>query len=139
MKLFVDTSGLFAAIDRSDIQHSDAKATLERLLREKVEMHTTSYVLLEMLALLQARIGLPAAIAFEQDMKPILRIIWMTDVLHQRAFQRLVTKQQRKLSLVDCASFVVMEELELTSVFGYDTHFAKEGFRLVNTAEDVMP
>jgi predicted nucleic acid-binding protein len=138
VKLFVDTSGLFAAIDRRDVQHPHARPTLEHLLREKVEMHTTSYVVLETLTLLQARIGLPAAIAFQQDLKPLLHITWMTDALHQRAFQRLLARQQRKLSMVDCASFVVMEELELTAVFGYDAHFAKQGFRLVGRVGDLV-
>ncbi len=64
MKIFTDTSGLF----RNDVMHDPAKATLTALLETGTELHTTSYVLQETLALLQARISLDAAIRFEHDL-----------------------------------------------------------------------
>jgi len=35
---------------------------------------------------------------------------------------------RRQLSLVDCASFVVMRAHGLTRAFGFDAHFAEQGF-----------
>ncbi len=137
MKVFTDTSGLFAAVVRNDVMHEPAKATLTALLETGSELHATSYVLQETLALLQARVSLDAALRFEHDLRPLLRMTWMDEELHGRAFRRLELANARRLSLVDCASFVVMEELGVKDAFAYDGHFTEAGFRVVGRPEDV--
>ncbi len=137
MRIYTDTSGLFAAIVRNDLKHANAKATLTALLESGSELHATSYVLLETLALLQTRVGLEAAAQCEFVFRPLLQVTWITEELHERSFRRLKLKRSRGVSLVDCSSFVVMEDLEIRSVFGYDEDFAKEGFHLVGTPKEL--
>ena len=137
MKVFTDTSGLFAAVVRNDVMHDAAKATLTALLETGSELHATSYVLQETLALLQARVSLDAALQFEHNLRPLLRMTWMDENLHSRAFQRLELAQERRLSLVDCASFVVMEEFGIEDAFAYDEHFTRAGFHVVGRPEDI--
>ncbi len=137
MKIFTDTSGLFAAIVRNDLMHDPAKATLTALLETGIELHATSYVLQETLALLQARVSLDAALRFEHDLRPLLRMTWMDENLHRRAFHRLELAHARRLSLVDCASFVVMEELGIEAAFAYDAHFTQASFRVIGRPEDL--
>lgn len=137
MRVFADTSGLFAALVRNDINHPQAKATLALLLDSGAELHATSYHLLELLALLQARVSFEAARSFDRDFRPLLRVIWVDEALHTRAFHRLELRARRSLSLVDCAAFVVMEELGITDAFGYDPDFEQEGFRLVGGPKQV--
>ncbi len=83
----------------------------------------------ETLALLQARVSLDAAFQFEHLQRPLLQLTWIDEDLHVRTFRRLEIARSRRLSLVDCASFVVMEDLGLADVFGYDSHFEQAGFR----------
>jgi len=73
----------------------------------------------------------------EHVLRPLLRVTWVDESLHARAFQRLELRGRRGLSLVDCSSFVVMEETGLRHVFTYDTDFADEGFTCVGTADQV--
>lgn len=129
MKVFVDTSGLFAALVKTDEGHHEAKAVLDELLVSSAELSTTSYVVAETMALLQTRVGLSAALAFEQDLRPLLRTVWIDEELHRRACQRLSRRARRLLSLVDCTSFVVMEDLGLRDCLALDAHFEEEGFR----------
>ena len=137
MKVLADTSGLFAALVRNDRMHLPAKATMTRLLLEEFDLCTTSYVLLETLALLQARVGLHAADEFERTLRPRFEVIWVGGTLHERAFRRLGLRQTHGCSLVDCCSFVVMEDQGIQQAFGYDKHFSDEGFRLVREASDL--
>jgi len=137
MKIYADTSGPFAALVRNDDQHPVAKDTLTALLEGDCEIHTTSYVVVETLALLQARVGLRAGCQFEQVLRPLLRVTWIEETLHDRAFHRLELRGSRKLSLVDCSGFVLMEELGIEAAFGYDDDFISEGFRLVGHPEEV--
>jgi len=137
MKVFADTSGLFAAVVRNDVMHDAAKATLTALLQAGSELHATSYVLQETLALLQSRVSLDAALRFEHDLRPLLKMTWMNEDLHRRAFRRLELANARRLSLVDCASFVVMEELGIENAFAYDEHFTQAGFQVLGRPEDL--
>lgn len=137
MKVFLDTSGLFAMLVKNDGMHLRGRATFERLVELGAEFCTTSYVLLETLALLQARVGLDAARLFHHQFLPIIDVHYVTEELHEKAFRRLELRGRRELSLVDCASFVYMEEARVSRVLAYDKHFAEEGFTLYETPDDV--
>jgi predicted nucleic acid-binding protein len=59
--VFVDTSALYALLDRDDRRHADAAAIWRRLAEEARPLTTHSYVLVEAFALVQRRLG-PAAV-----------------------------------------------------------------------------
>ena len=131
MRVFADTSGLFAALVRNDAHHEPARDRLERLLdADDVKIVTTSYVLLEVSALLQNRVGLDAAIRFDRDLRPVLQVVWVDEALHRRAMRRLELRRRRQVSLVDCASFVCMEDGGIQRAFAFDRHFIDEGFEV---------
>lgn len=137
MKIYADTSGLFASLVKNDIMHAKAGPTMEKLLEEGAEIHVTSYVLLETMTLLQARVGLEAARQFEHVLRPLLQVHWVDESLHEKAFKRLELRGTRGVSLVDCTSFVTMEDAGIRSVFAYDEHFTEEGFHLVEKQADL--
>ena len=60
MTVFVDTSALYAVLDRNDANHRSATATWEKLLSGRESLATTNYVLVETSALIQHRLGLHA-------------------------------------------------------------------------------
>ena len=132
MTVFADTSGLFAALVRNDVNHESARETLAGLLDDsEITITTTDFVLLETMALLQARVGLDAALQFERDLRPILDITWVDPTLYVRAVRRLALRHRRRVSLVDCLSFVTMEDAGLQRVFTCDRHFTDEGFEMI--------
>jgi predicted nucleic acid-binding protein len=130
MKVFVDTSALFATLVRNDYMHVRARETFQRLVEQSAELYTTSYVVLETIALLQARVGLDAARSFQHEFLSIFKVCWVDQSLHDKAFRRLELRARREISLVDCTSFVWMEESGITHAFAYDEHFTAEGFKL---------
>jgi len=137
MKVFVDTSALFATLVRNDYMHVRARETFKKLLECPAELHTTSYVVLETIALLQARVGLDAARSFQHEFLSIFKVCWVDQSLHEKAFRRLELRNRREISLVDCTSFVWMEEYGVKHAFAYDEHFAAEGFNLFGQPDDV--
>jgi len=44
------------------------------------------------------------------------------------AVAALLAARQRRLNLVDCASFSVMRQASAQLAFAFDQHFAEEGF-----------
>ena len=137
MRALADTSGLFAALVRNDRMHADAKPLFARLIEGESEIHITSYALLETLALLQSRVGRDAARAFEHSIRPLLRVAWVDEPLHKRAFHRLERIGVRSVSLVDCAGFEIMEASGIRHAFAYDPHFRDQGFILLQRIDDL--
>jgi predicted nucleic acid-binding protein len=131
MTVFVDTSALYAVLDADDEEHASAKDTWVALLENRDGLQTDNYVLVETLALLQSRLGMPAVHKFTTDILPVLNIFWVDEGVHRSAHHALLVSARRRLSLVDCVGFEVMRRLHLDTVFCFDLHFAEQGFRVL--------
>jgi predicted nucleic acid-binding protein len=132
VKVFVDTSAFYAVLDRSDANHAAAAGVWKRLLETQCELLTHNYVLVEACALIQHRLGSAALRAFMEDIIPLFQLEWINEVRHRRAADMVLVAARKKLSLVDCASFVVMQETATSEVFCFDRHFSEQGFRAVS-------
>lgn len=130
MIVFADTSALFALLVRDDRMHLKASKNFAWFAAQGVQLITSSYVLVETIALLQRRIGLPAVNDFNAKIAPVLEIVWVDAEWHSRAMQRLITQRRGDLSLVDCLSFEIMEAREITVAYAFDRHFSDNGFSL---------
>lgn len=131
MTTFLDTSGIYALLDRNDRCHTVASAAFPELLAGSGGLLTHGYVLLETTALAQARLGLDAVRAVRDDITPALRVLWVDESLHAAALTGLVAAARREVSLVDRVSFEVMRRLGLRRAFAFDRRFAAEGFELL--------
>jgi predicted nucleic acid-binding protein len=131
MIVFVDTSAFYAVFDRDDANHSAAKPVWERLLREQAILLTNNYVVLEIGALLQHRLGVAALRAFLEDVVPLLQLDWISEHRHRAGAEAVLASSRKKLSLVDCISFQTMRENGVRTAFCFDRHFREQGFDVV--------
>jgi uncharacterized protein len=130
MKVFGDTSGFFALLVRNDHMHVRAKLNFAYFAENCSRLLTSSFVLVETVALLQRRVGLTAVHDFQSKIIPLLEVTWVGNELYTRAIQRLFALNDRNISLVDCLSFEIMESRELTCAFSFDKHFEENGFSI---------
>jgi predicted nucleic acid-binding protein len=130
---FVDTSALYAVFDRRDLWHADAAQVWRELSGSNAPLFVSSYVLVEMTALLQNRLGMGAVDAFYTHVLPWLQVTWVDASLHAQGVAALFAAGRRDLSLVDCTSFVVIRRLGLRRVFSLDAHFRDQGFEVQPT------
>ena len=131
MSLFVDTSGFYALLVRTERNHGAVREAFGGAAERGRRMVTTNYVLVETAALLQHRIGLAPVRDLEQRIVPLVSVQWVSSDVHRRAVDRLFRTDKRNVSLVDVVSFVVMDAEGLSDVLGLDPDFAAEGFRLL--------
>jgi predicted nucleic acid-binding protein len=132
MTCFVDTSALLAVLDAADIHHARARRRWERLLSEGRDLVVTNYILVETCALLQRRFGVDAVRMFHEDVRPVLRVGWVSEASHEAAVTALLTASRKKLSLVDCVSFHTMRSLGIRDAFAFDRHFSEQGFHTLS-------
>jgi predicted nucleic acid-binding protein len=126
---FVDTSALYALLDRDDDEHERA-ATAFAGLREH-ELLTHNYVVVEAVALAQARLGMAPARELLDGLLAVIAVQWVTAELHATATAALLASGSRRVSLVDRVSFAFMRDRAIHRAFAFDRHFRREGFALV--------
>ncbi|HEV8659442.1 MAG TPA: PIN domain-containing protein [Thermoanaerobaculia bacterium] len=128
MTTFVDTSAVYALLDARDRNHRRAAATLRELLDRDEPLVTTNYVIVELLSLVQHRLGMAALRAANDDILAIIATRWIDEEIHARAVASLLAARQRNLSIVDCVSFEMMRSRGLRAAFAFDSDFARQGF-----------
>jgi len=133
MTVFVDTSALYALMDRDDRNHPAARDTWRDLLKGEVSLLTTSYVVVEITALVQHRLGIDAVRTLLDDIIGVIEIHFVVADLHRASVASLLTARQRGLSLVDCVSFQTMRDHNIGAAFTFDRHFQRHGFRLAGS------
>lgn len=131
MRIFVDTSAFYALLDRDDDNHAKARDVWTELLDSGAVAMTSSYVLVETVALLQSRLGLDAVRSFEEAIVPVLHVEYVAADLHRLGMAALRVAARRRLSLVDCVSFDIMHRNGITASFTFDGHFKEQGFRVI--------
>ena len=131
MSLFVDTSGLYAVLVRSEQQHAPVTEAFRTAAESGRRLYTSNYVLVETAALLQHRIGLEPVRDLDARIVPVLEVRWVDEALHRRGVERLFRTDKRGVSLVDAVSFTLLEDEGGKDVLGLDADFVAEGFRLV--------
>lgn len=129
--VFIDTSAFYALMDRSDSYHEKAKQLWAILLDNNVSFKTTSYIVIETLALIQSRLGFEAARLYSRDILGLIDVLWVDEPRHNLGFELWLSLGQKKLSLVDCVSFITMRRYGLENVFGFDRHFNEQGFKIL--------
>ncbi|MBW1982345.1 MAG: PIN domain-containing protein [Deltaproteobacteria bacterium] len=130
-RLLVDTSAFYALMDRSDHHHETAVRLWTSLLVENYLLLTTNYVVVETLALLQGRLGFEAARLWQRDILDVVVVVWTDESVHSRALELWLSLGRRKVSLVDCVSFVTLRLQKIEKVFAFDKHFSEQGFEVL--------
>ncbi len=129
MSVFVDTSALYAFLDRSDQNHGAAKAWLSGTGRDLGEsLLTHNHVVVETAALVHRRLGAAAVRALLEDLLPITTVVFVDEPLHRAAVSAFVASRMRRASLVDWVSFELMRHRGIAHAFAFDRDFDRAGF-----------
>ena len=129
LTVFVDTSALYALLDRSDDKHAEAAATLPDLRFRAPVTH--SYVVVEAVALTQLRLGMAAVRRLLDDLLPVIGVRYVDKDLHWQGVAALLASGARSVSLVDRVSFAFMRAEGIDEAFAFDRHFRRQGFALL--------
>ena len=127
--IFVDTSAIYALLDASDESHALAAAVFPELREATPTTH--NYVVVESIALAQARLGAAAVRRLLDDLLPVMAVVWVGEALHRQGVAGLLASRSRSISFVDQISFAFMRAAGVRRAFAFDDHFRREGFALL--------
>jgi len=125
----VDTSAVYALLDRDDANHRKAVTVLRSLPRRGLTPLLSNFIVAESHALLLSRLGPEAA----RDW--LLKQIWpiepITSVDERKAREIIQRYEDKTFSYTDTTSFALMERLGLRDAFAFDVHFRQYGLKLL--------
>ena len=78
-------------------------------------------------------LGFEAADLWYKDVLGIVDVLWIEKTAHQMAYELWLSLGRRRLSLVDCVSFVTMRRHQSHKVFCFDRHFEEQGFDIITS------
>lgn len=134
---FIDTSVLYALIDKRDAYHAD---TVGAMLRSGRLLVTSDYVVTETINLANARGGTQVALRILDllERSAGIRVEWIGPLRFDQTKAFFRKHADHSYSFTDCSSFVMMRELRLTEALTTDRHFREAGFQvLVGSAAPV--
>jgi len=130
--LFVDTSGWGNLVDRNEPFHRLAESIYRTAILQKRRMITTNYILTEVVAMMTSplRFPRPAVVKLIDGLKtsPFVEIVHVDAPLDADAWKLLQNRLDKEWSLVDSASFVLMDRRQMTEALTSDHHFEQAGF-----------
>jgi predicted nucleic acid-binding protein len=126
-KIIVDTSAIYALIDRSDNWHLKAKQYFSEIKTQELDVVVTNFIVAETHALLLSRIG------HELAREWIRNLLWSIEYVNKadekRAREIIITYHDKSFSYTDATTFAVMERLGLSVALAFDSHFNQFGWQ----------
>ncbi len=130
-EVFADTSGWISSFISSEPHHVKAASLLTQCQQQNLQIVTTNYVLSELVVLFtRFRVQRSKALTYIRAIRDStwIEVVHIDEKLDDQAWKLLEARLDKTWSLVDCASFVVMEDRGLTDALTTDRHFEQAGF-----------
>jgi len=129
-EIFADTGYWIALIDHRDQGHNQARTLAEGLTNQQII--TTEMILTELLNFASGQGQYLRKLSGETSRQllrePNVEVIPQTSDQFQQALERYINRPDQRWSLVDCTSFIVMEQRQIREALAFDHHFEQAGF-----------
>ncbi|MEW6183572.1 MAG: PIN domain-containing protein [Bacillota bacterium] len=126
-KVFVDTGAFIALTDKRDRFHEAAKA-FYLSVSKRASLVTTLLVVAETYTWLRYHGDFNLALRFLKAVEKasesgILAVIYPDEAICEKGRAVLEKYRDQKLSYTDATSFAVLKKLQISDVFGFESHF----------------
>jgi predicted nucleic acid-binding protein len=127
---FVDASGWIAMVNQRDLLHHKATQVYQERFRQGGDFVTSSVVLLEVGNWLSPvpsrRLAIELLDRIERSAR--VEIIHITEDSNEKGWALYRGRPDKEWGVIDCISFVLMQERGITEALTGDHHFEQAGF-----------
>ena len=128
--IMIDTSAFYALASEADEFHDSAVSIYEDLMEREQVLWTTSYALVETIALVHRRLGFDTLSQLLAVIESNVEVFWIDSSLHSTAMREFTSSEGRGLSLVDW-TVVMAARIRSAHVFTFDSGIANSGIVVV--------
>jgi predicted nucleic acid-binding protein len=129
-RVLVDTSAFYALVSSEDEFHQRASTVYADLLDQRVALYTTSYVMVECMALIHRRLGFSVLNSFVDSVRGTVTILWVDSMNHWSSWDAMQERQGTSLSFVDWTTVALAKSLD-AKLFAFDDDFLREGLEVI--------
>jgi predicted nucleic acid-binding protein len=114
-------------VNDRDQYHEVARSLLTECFEQRLQLLTTTWVAFEALSMLKSRAGWQVVADLWSLLTDPLAVdlVRITEDIESRALDLFFSFQDKTWGVVDCASFIVMEDTECWQAIGFDHHFVE--------------
>lgn len=133
--VFLDTGYVIALEAADDQHHENAVNHWREIGPENTSIVTTTYVFNECVTFFNGRGHHAKAVEIGQRLRksPRVEVVPETSTLLEDGWARFRDRPDKRYSLTDCFSFVVMDRRGLDRALTFDDHFRQAGFQCLPT------
>lgn len=126
--LIVDTSALYALVDRNDPNHAIAAAFLRGLTAQDTLL-LSNHVFDEAMTLTKARLGIHVALQLGLRLRNshIIQSVTFDEGMEMALWRTFSQYKDKAWSYTDCASLVLAQVRGIQQAFAFDHHFGQMG------------
>lgn len=130
---FLDTGYLIALEAADDQHHTAALRHWREYVQSRPQLVTTSFVLDEVATFFNSRGRHTKAVEIGERLlgSPSVRLVHVDEDLFEASWTYFRRRDDKRFSLTDCVSFVLMERLGIEHALAFDAHFVQAGFRIL--------
>jgi uncharacterized protein len=130
--MFIDTAGWASLFIANEPYHLQAAQYLQTARQQQQTLLTSNYIITELVALLHSplRRPRPQIVEIVDTIKttPYVKIIHIDIEMDLAAWKLCKSRLDKTWSLVDCTSFILMQQSNLRDALTSDHHFEQAGF-----------
>ena len=130
-KVFLDTAYTISLSSEQDDLHELALQIADDLEEEHTSIITTQAIMLEIGNALSKKRFRHAAVTLLQALgsDPSVEVVPFSQELYDKAFDLFRKRPDKDWGLIDCVSFIVMQERGITQALTTDDHYRQAGFQ----------
>ena len=121
--LFIDTSAFIALKVSDDHHYSQAQSFLKTIQKYQYKLHTSNFILDEVYTYFCKHHDIAIEMGRLILDNPLITLNQITVKDEQKAWEILLTFQDKTFSYTDATSFALMERLGILTAFSFDKHF----------------
>lgn len=128
MTVIVDTSGLYAVVDRRDPHHNRA-ANFLKAQAAVGSLVISNHVFDETMTLVKVRLGMQAALQLGLRLRNsrFVEMVIFSGAEEQETWRIFGHYTDKEWSYTDCACLVLARQRNIEQAFSFDQHFAQMG------------
>lgn len=133
MRIFVDTGAWASIAMKGDKHHEEAVQLLHDFQKDSISLITSDYILDEVLTLVRKRSTHEKAKRMGQTIlkSPVIRLERINETVWESAWKIFQRYNDKIWSFTDCTSFALMDQLNISRAFTFDSDFEQYGKQVI--------
>lgn len=130
-KIFIDADAYVAIANSQDANHKLAIIIAKILAKKNIAIFTSNFAFGEAVTVVSQKVALETASRMGYDIPKGVTIIDVNSLQREKALERFSQQTSKNTRFTDMVNMVLMDELGITTVFSFDKHYRKNGYKLL--------